>query len=107
MWKVQLCELYYNERERDIVSDVLASEWLTMGERVSTFEKKFAEYHDFSSSGVAVSSATAGLHLILMAAGIGPGDEVIIPGLTVVSDANVVCQLGAKPIFADSVEFKI
>ena len=72
------------------------------GRKSIYLEKKFAEYHDFSSSGVAVSSATAGLHLILMAAGIGPGDEVIIPGLTFVSDANVVCQLGAKPIFADS-----
>ena len=52
---------------------------------------------------VFVSSATAGLHLALMALDVAEGDEVIIPGLTFVSDANVVVQLGAKPILADSV----
>lgn len=102
MWKVQLCELYYNEREQLAVLDVLQSEWLTMGERVATFERKFSQFHGMETPGVAVSSATAGLHLILMAAEIGHGDEVILPGLTFVSDANVVCQLGAVPIFADS-----
>ena len=102
MWEVQLCELYYDHRERAAVGEVLESEWLTMGERVATFEKRFSDYTAASNIGVAVSSATAGLHLILMAAGIGQGDEVIIPGLTFVSDANVICQLGATPIFADS-----
>lgn len=102
-WKVQLCELNYDEDEVHAVNRVLRNEWLTMGEETSEFEAEFTQLIKHENKGVFVSSATAGLHLILMALGIKQNDEVIIPGLTFVSDANVVAQLGARPVFADSV----
>lgn len=105
-WKVQLCELNYDQEEVNAVNRILRSQWLTMGEETACFEKEFTQFIQHQNNGIFVSSATAGLHLILMALGIGEGDEVIIPGLTFVSDANVVMQLGAKPIFADSVSLE-
>ena len=102
-WKFQLCELNYDHREQKAVASVLEKEWLTMGEYCAQFERKFSSFINHKNSGLFVSSATAGLHLLLMAAGISRGDEVIIPGLTFVSDANTVMQLGAKPVLADSV----
>ena len=100
-WQVQLSELNYDLRETEAINKVVSSKWLTMGPEVDCFEKEFSAKLNFQSQGVFVSSATAGLHLILMGLGIGCNDEVIIPGLTFVSDANVILQLGAVPIFAD------
>jgi dTDP-4-amino-4,6-dideoxygalactose transaminase len=102
-WKIQLCELNYDHEETEAINGVMAREWLTMGDECAAFEREFSDFIEHNETGVLVSSATAGLHLILMSLDIGAGDEVIIPGLTFVSDANVVLQLGAKPIFADSV----
>lgn len=102
-WKIQLSELNYDEQEADSVLKVITSEWLTMGKLSYEFEECFQNYIGHQHRGVFVSSATAGLHLILMALGIKAGDEVILPALTFVSDANVVIQLGAKPVFCDSV----
>lgn len=101
-WAIQLCELNFDHKEREAVDRVLRSEWLTMGEETSNFEFEFSDFIGHEHNGIFVSSATAGLHLILMALGITHGDEVILPGLTFVSDANVVVQLGATPVFADS-----
>ena len=101
-WAIQLCELNYDEKEKLVVERILNREWLTMGETVVEFEDKFARFLGENVTAVAVSSATAAMHLLLMAIGVGTDDEVIIPGLTFVSDANVVSQLGAKPVFADS-----
>ena len=101
-WRVQLSELNYDHQEIDAAQRILSSEWLTVGAETLKFESEFSEYIGHKSSGVFVSSATAGLHLILMSLGVTHGDEVIMPALTFVSDANVVVQLGAKPVFADS-----
>ena len=101
-WQVQLCELNYDHQEGRAVDRIMKSQWLTMGEECHEFEKEFTEFIGHAQTGVFVSSATAALHLILMALNITKGDEVIIPGLTFVSDANTVLQLGAKPILADS-----
>ena len=101
-WAVQLCELNYGEEEIQAVGKVLQRKWLTIGEETIKFETEFAKFIGSKNPGVFTSSATAGLHLILMALGIKRNDEVIIPGLTFVSDANVVVQLGASPIFVDS-----
>jgi dTDP-4-amino-4,6-dideoxygalactose transaminase len=86
--------------EKAALSDVIDSGWITMGERVQQFEKAFAEVHRTEDS-VAVSSCTAGLHLILLALGLGPGDEVLVPGLTFVATANCVLYVGATPVFVD------
>jgi dTDP-4-amino-4,6-dideoxygalactose transaminase len=102
MWNVPLFDLNYDSREELAVCQVLASKWLTMGERTKTFESEFSSLLGGAASCHAVSSATAALHMALLALGVGPGDEVIIPGLTFVADANVVKMVGATPVLADS-----
>ncbi|MCG2576261.1 DegT/DnrJ/EryC1/StrS family aminotransferase [Dechloromonas sp. XY25] len=78
----------------------LASGWLTQGPKVAAFEKEFAKRHGVGRA-LATTSCTTGLHLILAAMGIGPGDEVIVPAFTWVATANVVAYCGATPVFAD------
>jgi dTDP-4-amino-4,6-dideoxygalactose transaminase len=82
------------------VLDVLESGWLTTGPRVAAFEKAFAS-HVGAPEAVAVSSCTAGLHLALLAAGVGSGDEVVTTPLTFCATANTVIHCGARPVFAD------
>jgi dTDP-4-amino-4,6-dideoxygalactose transaminase len=82
------------------LSDVILSNWITMGSRVASFERAFAEEHGVDDA-VAVNSCTAGLHLALAALGIGSGDEVIIPSLSFVATANCVVYTGARAVFAD------
>ena len=86
--------------EWNAVREPLISGWLTQGPKVAEFEKKFASYHE-ANHALATTSCTTGLHLMLAALGIGPGDEVIVPAFTWVSTANVVLYCGATPIFAD------
>ena len=101
-WKVQLFRLNYDDRELKAVSDVIRSGWLTMGEQVKRFEAEFATLLDnLKVSTLAVSNCTAALHMAVLASGVGPGDEVIIPSLTFVADANVVRLSGATPVLAD------
>ncbi len=88
------------EAEKSALASVIDSGWLTMGEKVRDFEEAFATVHGAEDS-VAVNSCTAALHLILHALGIGPGDEVLVPGLTFVATANAVLYVGAKPVFVD------
>lgn len=88
--------------ERDIagVVEVLRSGWLTTGSKATEFERAFCEYTGCAGA-VALSSATAGMHLALEAMGIGPGDEVITPSMTWVSTVNLIVLAGATPVFAD------
>jgi len=103
MWDVPLFEPNFDERESRAVQSVIDSRWLTMGEQTKSFESEFAEMLGMEVQCLAVSSATAALHMSLLALGVGPGDEVIIPALTFVADANVVRMVGATPVLADSV----
>ncbi|HEX5170059.1 MAG TPA: DegT/DnrJ/EryC1/StrS family aminotransferase [Cyclobacteriaceae bacterium] len=105
MWKVQLFELNYDGREEEAVANVLKSRWITMGENTKTFEMKFGEFNGCRHLPTAVSSATAALHMSLMALDIGHGDEVIISALTFIADANVVKMVGASPVLADVTSF--
>lgn len=101
-WKVQLFRLNYDQREIDAASDVVRSGWLTMGERVQEFERAFAKMLGHPSvRTLAVTNCTAALHMAVLAAGVGPGDEVIVPSLTFVADANIVRLVGATPVFVD------
>lgn len=86
--------------EKKALSDVIDDGWITMGGRVRAFEQEFAKEHG-ASDAVAVNSCTAALHLIIQAAGIGPGDEVLVPSLTFVATANSVVYAGATPVFID------
>ena len=88
------------EEEWQATREPLMSGWLTQGPKVAAFEKAFAERHQVSHA-LATTSCTTGLHLILAAMGVGPGDEVIVPAFTWVATANVVVYCGATPVFAD------
>lgn len=82
------------------VAEVLESGWLTQGPKVAEFERNFAQLHR-ARHALAITSCTTGLHLVLAALGIGPGDEVIVPAFTWVSTANAVVYCGATPVLAD------
>ncbi len=82
------------------VVDSLKSDWITKGPKTLEFEKEFAAYVG-AKHAVAVNSCTAALHLALVAAGIGPGDEVITTPFTFAASANVIIHTGATPVFAD------
>ena len=99
-WKVPLFDLDVGGPEVEAVCRTLQSGWISMGEATQELEQRFASAHD-ASYGVAVSSATAALHLALVVLGIGPGDEVICPSLTFVATANSALYVGATPVFAD------
>jgi dTDP-4-amino-4,6-dideoxygalactose transaminase len=82
------------------VQATLESGWLTTGPRVKLFEQQFAAYVG-APHAVAVNSCTAALHLALVAAGVGPGDEVVTTPLTFCATANTIVHVGATPVFAD------
>jgi dTDP-4-amino-4,6-dideoxygalactose transaminase len=82
------------------VTDCLASGWLTGGPRVAQFEEAFAAAVG-AGHAVAVSSATGGLHVALLAAGIGPGDEVITTPMTWAATGNMILAVGATPVLVD------
>ncbi len=82
------------------VVETLRSGWITTGPKTGAFESKFCEYTGAAHS-VALSSATAGMHLLFKALDIGPGDEVVTPSMTWVSTVNLIVLAGATPVFAD------
>ncbi|MDO8836206.1 MAG: DegT/DnrJ/EryC1/StrS family aminotransferase, partial [Vicinamibacterales bacterium] len=84
---------------REVVA-TLESGWLTTGPRVRAFEERFAAYTG-AAHAIALSSGTAALHLSLIGAGIGPGDEVITTPITFCATANAIVHTGATPVFAD------
>ncbi|MBP2279078.1 DegT/DnrJ/EryC1/StrS family aminotransferase [Sphingomonas sp. PL20] len=87
--------------EQAAVGQAMASGWVTTGPNARAFEQEFASYLGGDVTALAVSSATAGLHLAVEAIGIAPGDEVIVPTLTFTATAEVVRYMGADPIVAD------
>jgi dTDP-4-amino-4,6-dideoxygalactose transaminase len=89
------------DEERAAVDAVLRSGMLAQGSEVAEFEKEFSAELLDGRPVVAVNSGTAGLHLGLLAAGVGPGDEVIVPSFTFAATANSVALTGATPVFAD------
>lgn len=89
-----------SEAEVQAVGDAVRSGWWAKGPRTIEFEKQFAAYVGAKHC-VALNSCTAALHLALVAAGIGPGDEVITTPLTFASTANTILHVGATPVFAD------
>lgn len=89
------------DEERAAVDAVLVSGMLAQGAEVAEFEKEFSQVLLDGRASVAVNSGTSGLHLGLLAAGVGPGDEVIVPSFTFAATANSVALTGATPVFAD------
>jgi perosamine synthetase len=97
---IPLSRPYIGDEERAAVDRVLRTGNLAQGPEVSAFEDEFSEFVDARTC-VAVNSGTSALHLGLLAAGIGNGDEVILPSFTFAASANAVALCGATPVFAD------
>jgi perosamine synthetase len=91
---------WLGEEEAKAASDAVLSGWVAQGPRVAAFERAFAERVG-AEHAVAVSSCTTALHLSLVALGLGPGDEVVVPSLSFIATANAVRYVGAEPVFAD------
>lgn len=86
--------------EWEATKEPILSGWITQGPKVKEFERMFAERHQVKHA-LAVSNCTTALHLALLACGVGPGDDVIVPAFTWVSTANAIMYCGANPIFVD------
>lgn len=91
---------WIGDDEIEAVSEVLASKWISTGPKTAEFERRFAEYVG-AKHALAVSSCTAALHLSLVAAGIGEGDEVITTPYTFTATSEAIGYTGAKPVFVD------
>jgi perosamine synthetase len=98
--KVPLAKPYFTRAEAAAVNKVLESGWVAQGPKVAEFEEAVRQ---FTGAGFAraTSSCTTALHLALLALGIGPGDEVIVPSFTFVASANAIEHTGARPVFVD------
>jgi len=101
MWKIQLHKINYDEREYQAVKEVLDSGWITISQKTHDFEAAFADFLGHETQCLAVSNATAALHMALLVFGIGKGDEVITPALTFIADQNVTAMVGAENVLAD------
>jgi perosamine synthetase len=98
---IPVCESYLGGNELKYVTDAVQSGWISAsGKYVEKFELQFADYCG-AGYGTGVCNGTAAIHLALVALGIGPGDEVIVPSFTMVSSAFAVCYTGAMPVFVD------
>src|SRR3989344_561977 len=97
---IHLGQPLFGKEEKREVSRALDSGWVTLGPKTRQFEEDLARYVG-SKYAVAVSSCTAGLHLSLLAAGIGQGDEVITTIFTMAATSNTIIHSGATPAFVD------
>ena len=101
LWTLPVMEPSLGGNELKYVSDCIASGWISsQGQYVRRFEEAFSRFHGVDHA-LTVSNGTTALHLALVALGIGPGDEVIVPDLTFAASANVVLHCGATPVLAD------
>jgi dTDP-4-amino-4,6-dideoxygalactose transaminase len=103
--ELPLFDLRLTPQDLEAVAETLRSGWLTLGPRTQAFEEAFAA-HLGTRHAVAVSSCTAALHLAYLAAGVGPGDEVIVPSFTFAATAAAALYCGAAPVFAEIVSRK-
>ncbi|HEV3069927.1 MAG TPA: DegT/DnrJ/EryC1/StrS family aminotransferase [Solirubrobacteraceae bacterium] len=99
-WRVPLTDIEVSEDDVQAVLECLQEGWLTMGPRTQRFEQELAASIG-TSHAVTVSSGTAALHLACQAAGLGPGDEMIVPAFTFVASASAARFVGATPVLCD------
>jgi dTDP-4-amino-4,6-dideoxygalactose transaminase len=98
--RIPVMRPWLGEEEARAAADAVRSGWVAQGPRVAAFERAFAAHVEVPAA-VAVSSCTTALHLALINAGVGPGDEVVVPSLSFVATTNAVRYVGARPVFAD------
>ena len=100
-WKVPLFKIYWEEDDVESVAEVIRSgmNWAT-GPKVEEFEQMIVDYTGVDHA-VTFNSGTSALHAAMIAYGIGPGDEVIVPSFTFIATANAPLFVGARPVFAD------
>jgi dTDP-4-amino-4,6-dideoxygalactose transaminase len=103
--ELPLFDLELEPQDLEAVAETLRSGWLTLGPRTAAFEEIFAE-HLGARHAIALSSCTAALHLAYLAAGVGPGDEVIVPSFTFAATAAAALYCGGTPVFAEIVSRK-
>ncbi len=100
-FRISVLEPSLKGNELDYVTECLESNWISsQGKFVTQFEKVFEEFHP-GTHALAVSNGTVALHLALVALGVGPGDEVIVPDLTFAASANAIIHAGASPVFCE------
>jgi dTDP-4-amino-4,6-dideoxygalactose transaminase len=99
-WSVPLADVVVSEEDIAAVADVYRSGWLSMGPQTEALEREFADYVG-AEHALAVANGTAALHLVCAGAGLGPGDEVVVPSMTFVATVNAIAYTGATPVFAD------
>lgn len=100
MRRLDVIRPWLGQEEIDAVSEVLRSGWVAQGPRVAEFEARFAEQQE-AAHAVATTSCTTALHLAMVVAGVGPGDDVVVPSLSFVATANAPTYVGARPVFAE------
>src|SRR3954467_13536525 len=97
-WRVPLADVVITDDDLAAGMETYRSGWLSMGPRTEDLEAAFAAYTG-ARHALAVANGTAALHLVALAAGLGPGDEVIVPSLTFVATVNAIAYPGAAPGF--------
>lgn len=97
---IPIAKPYLTKEEAQAAYDTILTGWITQGPKVQEFEEKFAAYTG-AKYAVAVSNCTTALHLAMIVAGIGPGDEVICPSMSYIATANAIKYVGATPVFAE------
>ncbi len=100
MSRLNVMQPWLGDEEVAAVTEVITSGWVAQGPRVAEFERRFAERMQ-AEHAVAVSSCTTALHLALLVAGVGPGDDVVVPSFSFIATANAATYVGARPVFAD------
>ncbi len=100
---IPVCEPDISDREVRYVTEAIKSSWISgTGPYIEKFERLYAQKVSQTKYAVAVNSGTSALHLALVAANIGPGDEVILPSFTMIASVNAITYCGAKPVLVDA-----
>jgi dTDP-4-amino-4,6-dideoxygalactose transaminase len=98
--RINVMKPWLGDEEAEALAEVVASGWVAQGPKVQEFERDFSAAQGVRHA-VATSSCTTALHLALVVAGIGPGDDVVVPSLSFIATANAVTYVGARPVFCD------